>query len=384
MILPDLILTYCPMKRMKTIALALLALSFGCLTHLAGEELAKEAIWKKIEPFFRPPTEFTNDLGSYKSPLIFADGRPVKSKADWLDRRREILWQWHEIMGAWPPLIERPKIEYLARERRENFIQHRVRIEIGPDQIEEGYLLIPEGQGPFPAVVIPYYEPKSSIGLGVELRDFGFQLSKRGFVTLSIGSPGGSARDPVTGNSPCQPLSFLAYVAANCWNALATLPQVDEKRIGIVGHSYGGKWAMFASCFYTKFACAVWSDGGIVFDETRPNVNYWEPWYLGFDKDRKRAPGIITKENPRTGAYQTLIAAGHDLHELHALMAPRPFLVSGGSEDPPERWRALNHAVAINKFLSYTNRVALTHRQGHTPTPESNEQIYLFFEYFLK
>ncbi len=23
-------------------------------------------------------------------------------------------------------------------------------------------------------------------------------------------------------------------------------------------------------------------------------------------------------------------------------MAPRPFLVSGGAEDPPERWRALN------------------------------------------
>ena len=28
-------------------------------------------------------------------------------------------------------------------------------------------------------------------------------------------------------------------------------------------------------------------------------------------------------------------------------MAPRPFLVSGGSEDPPERWRAPNYAVAM-------------------------------------
>jgi hypothetical protein len=65
-------------------------------------------------------------------------------------------------------------------------------------------------------------------------------------------------------------------------------------------------------------------------------------------------------------------------------MAPRPFLVSGGAEDRPERWKALNHAVAVNKFLGYTNRVAMTSRQGHAPTAESNEQMCLFFELFLK
>ena len=65
-------------------------------------------------------------------------------------------------------------------------------------------------------------------------------------------------------------------------------------------------------------------------------------------------------------------------------MAPRPFLVSGGSEDPPERWKALNHAVAVNELLGYEDRVAMTNRKGHTPTDESNEQLYLFFERFLK
>ena len=41
--------------------------------------------------------------------------------------------------------------------------------------------------------------------------------------------------------------------------ALAQTPNVDPKRIGVVGHSYGGKWAMFASCLYDKFAAAAWS-----------------------------------------------------------------------------------------------------------------------------
>jgi hypothetical protein len=142
---------------------------------------------------------------------------------------------------------------------------------------------------------------------------------------------------------------------------------------------------MFASCLYDRFACAAWSDGGIVFDEKRSNVNYWERWYLGHDPANKREkPGIPSDKNPRTGPYKQMIDKGHDLHELHALMAPRPFLVSGGSEDQPERWKALNHAIAVNKLLGYENRVAMTNRKGHDPTPESNEQLYSFFEYFLK
>ena len=66
-----------------------------------------------------------------------------------------------------------------------------------------------------------------------------------------------------------------------------------------------------------------------------------------------------------------------------ALMAPRPFWVSGGSEDPPARWRALNHAVQVNAVLGYKDRVGMSNRPTHEPTPASNELIYLFFEHFL-
>lgn len=341
-------------------------------------------IWLLLLPFFSPPAEFQNDFGKYASPLVFADGSKVVSKEDWAKRRAEIIKTWTEYLGAWPALLAKPKLEFLSQTNRENFVQHRIKVEVAKDQMLEGYLLVPNGRGPFPAVLVPYYEPESSIGVGkVLLRDFGYQLAKRGFVTLSIGSPG-PAREPNTGEAQCQPLSYLGYIAANCRNALATLPQVDGKRIGVVGHSYGGKWAMFGSCLYEKFACAAWSDPGIVFDESRPNVNYWEPWYLGNEPGRKRKPGVPKPDNPRTGPYKELIAEGRDLHELHALMAPRPFMVSGGSEDPPERWRALNHSVAVNKLLGYTNRVAMSNRPKHDPTEGSNEQIYLFFEHFLK
>lgn len=352
---------------------------------LDGQEKTAQAIWPRLAPNFQPPRELAGDLGTYRSLLRFADGSEVKTPADWQKRRAEIRQTWHDFLGPWPPLVTKPKIEYLEKEKRDNFTQHRLRIQVAPDRFtEDAYLLVPDGAGPFPAVVVVYYESKTGIGLGKsKLRDFAYQLARRGFVALSVGSDPNTYY-PSKDNTQVQPLSFHAYVAANCWQLLANLPYVAGRRIGIVGHSYGGKWALFASCLFDNFACAVWCDPGIVFDERRPSVNYWEPWYLGHEKGTFRKRGVPKEDNPRTGPYKRLVAAGHDLHELHALMAPRPFLVSGGSEDPPQRWQALNHSIAINKLLGHDHRVAMTNRPTHAPTEESNEHIYLFFEYFLK
>lgn len=84
------------------------------------------------------------------------------------------------------------------------------------------------------------------------------------------------------------------------------------------------------------------------------------------------------------GLYPKLIKEGYDLHELHVLMAPRPFLVSGGYSDQVERWIPLNWSIAVNRLLGYKNRVAMTNRSHHAPNPQSNEIVYSFFIYFLK
>jgi len=342
--------------------------------------------WQAIAPSFTPPAGFAADLGHYKSPLIFNDGRPVQTPAQWQERRREILHAWHTLMGPWPPVLEKPALQVLETTRRENLTQKRVRLQIARQQTGEGYLLIPDGPGPFPAVFVPFYDPETSAGLtGKPFRDFAWQLARRGFVTLSIGSPGGDARRPVlTPGARCQPLSYLAHISANAWQALSQMPEVRPHRIGICGHSYGGKWAMFSACLWDKYDCGVWSDPGIVFDETRASINYQEPWYLGLDPALTRKPGLVTPGNPRTGAYRQLIAAGRDLVELQALMAPRPFLVSGGAEDPPKRWAALNHIRAVNRLLGHHDRVAMTNRPDHSPDAESNEHIYRFLEWWLK
>lgn len=342
--------------------------------------------WKKVEPFFSVPLEYKDQYGEFRSPLKFYDGRPVKNKKDWQKRRAEILTRWHEMMGSWPALITDQDIEIIDSTRRENFTQYLIMFYWRPNEKHKGYILVPEGADIKPAVITVYYEPETAIGLKGQNRDFAYQLAKRGFITFSIGV--GETNEilyyPTKENANIQPISMQAYVAANAWYVLSKFPGVDSTRIGIMGHSYGGKWAMFASCLFDKFACAAWGAPGIVLDETFGNCNYWDPWYLGYHPPPWRERGKPSDQNPGRGLYPKLMAEGYNLHELHALMAPRPFLVSGGAEDPISRWIPLNHTIAVNRLLGFENRVAMTNRKEHAPNPESNEQIYTFFDYFLK
>lgn len=350
----------------------------------------KEIIWKKIAPYFVLPDSFKNKGNDLRPLTSFYSGKKVKSIHDWKARKKEIKSQWNAMMGEWPPLLKDQQLIFIDTTEKEHYIQYGVSFYWTPDEETIGYLLVPKNKGKKPAVITVFYEPETAIGEGKSHRDFALQLAERGFITLSIGTKEASRKQefslyyPSTNDAAVQPLSMLAYAAANAWYALAKFPEVIPEKIGIMGHSFGGKWAMFASCLFDKFACAVWSDPGILFQQDRESINYWEPWYLGYHPKPWRKRGLITVGNPARGLYPKLIKEGYNLHELHALMAPRPFLVSGGAEDPPTRWVPLSKTIEINEFLGYKNRVAMTNRLKHEPNDESNELAYLFFEYFLK
>lgn len=349
--------------------------------------LVAQDVPDKLKDFATPPESFQLKDSSYTSPLLFQDGTRVSDREGWAKRRKEIRDNWMQLMGPWPPLLSEGSLELGEVRVKDGYLEQRIHLDIAPNQRAAGWLLLPEGDGPFPSVLVVFYDPETSIGLKADKpgRDFGRLLVREGIATLNIGTPGGNAWKPDIGTASCQPLSFHAYIAANAWRAMAKHPKLDPERIGVTGHSYGGKWAMFAAALWDRFAAVAVSDPGIMFDETRPNVNYWEPWYLGLDPNLRRLKaGVPTPENPRTGAYRTMIEHGMDLHEIHALIAPRPFLVSGGSEDKVERWDALQHLVQINQTLGETDRVFMTLRDGHGPTRESNAQLTTFFKHFLK
>jgi hypothetical protein len=371
--------------------LLLLALPIAGAPAVQGP--TSQEAWRKIARFFTPPPELKDDLGAFRPVLRFEDGRPVRSAAEWQERRAELLRKWHEVLGRWPPLLEKPRGQEQWRDTTEGFVRRRIELEVAPGRKTSAYLLTPPGAGPFPAVLDVFYYPEDGAGIKSDRRrqnDFGYQLVQRGVAALCLGQnptapgPGADLYYPEWDRAALQPLSYLAYVASNAHTWLSQRPEIDPRRIGVVGHSYGGKWALFAGALSDRFAAVCVSDPGIVFDEKRPNVNYWEPWYLGYEPGTVFRPrGVLTAEHPRTGAYKTIVEKGYDLHELLALIAPRPLFVAGGSEDTPERWKALNHSVAVNRLLGRDERVGMSNRPAHVITPEANEQICLFFEHFL-
>jgi pimeloyl-ACP methyl ester carboxylesterase len=143
---------------------------------------------------------------------------------------------------------------------------------------------------------------------------------------------------------------------------IQTLPDADASRIGIMGHSLGGKMALYAAAFEPRIRATVSSELGVGFKFS----NYEDYWYLG--EKLAKAP------------------AGMDQHELIGLIAPRPFLLIGGDEyDKKESWYYINAARAAYELSGSGKNVGyFNHHTGHTPTPEAVSVAFDWLDHFLK
>ena len=142
---------------------------------------------------------------------------------------------------------------------------------------------------------------------------------------------------------------------------LYTLPEVDRDNIGIIGHSLGGKMAMYAAAFEPRITVAVGSDHGIGLEFS----NYEDYWYLD---------DTIHQRDPAT-----------DHHELLGLIAPRPFMLIGGeATDKDESWYFINDAKKVYSLYRQPDNIGFfNHRTGHSPTPEAVSLSLRWLERFL-
>ncbi len=123
-----------------------------------------------------------------------------------------------------------------------------------------GNLTIPDGKGPFPAVIVlagsgPFdrngdVDPRtvaaekqvgqSVLALSSTYRDIAYALAQEGFVTLRYDKRGVGNSTGEGGDFPEPSLRDLKAAVA----FLKDNPSVDPKRIALVGHSIGGLWAL--------------------------------------------------------------------------------------------------------------------------------------------
>ncbi len=144
-------------------------------------------------------------------------------------------------------------------------------------------------------------------------------------------------------------------------DCLLTVPEIDGKRIAVVGHSRNGKTALVAGAFDERIALVIPSQagcGGSAPDrvapelsapqangrptvETIPVINKSFPhWFSGTFKEFNDAPARLP----------------FDQHALIALCAPRPVLLSNATEDkwanPPGQFEMLRAADPVYRLVA--------------------------------
>jgi hypothetical protein len=175
-----------------------------------------------------------------------------------------------EIAGTWTqgmplPLVLK-KVEKLTRPSRPQepkppfpYRSEHVSITNAPAQVVlDGTLTLPEGAGPFPAVVL-------ISGSGPQNRDeeiFGHKpflviadhLSRGGIAVLRYDDRGVGKS---TGSPASATSEALAGDAWAAWQALGTRADIDRTRIGLLGHSEGGLIAPMLAAAHPEIAFIV-------------------------------------------------------------------------------------------------------------------------------
>ncbi|HSP91086.1 MAG TPA: alpha/beta fold hydrolase, partial [Vicinamibacterales bacterium] len=186
-----------------------------------------------------------------------------------------------ELAGTWTQGVALPlvlkKVEKIARPARPQepkppfpYRSEHVAIANAAGQaVLDGTLTLPEGKGPFPAVVL-------ITGSGAQNRDeeiFGHKpflvladhLTRHGLAVLRYDDRGVGKS---TGDFASATSEDFAGDAWAAWQALGARPDIDPKRVGLVGHSEGGVIAPMLAAAHPEVAFVVMLAGtGVTGDQ---------------------------------------------------------------------------------------------------------------------
>ncbi|WP_202921620.1 dienelactone hydrolase family protein [Anatilimnocola aggregata] len=338
----------------------------------------KEVSW--LAETQQRPEKLPADAKSFPSLLVDKAGQPIRTVAAWQERRKELLAQWQEFLGAMPAKRDPskpPQVKVLEADTVGNVTRQRVEYEVEPGLVTEAYICRPtELTGTTSGVVCFHSTVEHSIrqpaGLGKDVQKaFGLKFAQQGRIVFSPRCFAWPANDKMAVQEETRKylarvpkslgMAKMLYDSLVAVDILAKLPGVDPERLGAVGHSLGAKEVLYLAAFDERIKVTVSSEGGVGLKFSNWNA----PWYLGTAIDEPGFP--------------------HDHHELLACVAPRPFLLVGGeSADGDRGWPYIAAALPAYHLSDPTARLGqFNHRQGHAVPPIAEERIEEWFRTYL-
>ncbi|HEX3871178.1 MAG TPA: alpha/beta fold hydrolase, partial [Pirellulales bacterium] len=269
--------------------------------------------------------------------LVYRDdagkSHPVTTPADWGLRRSRILTDMQSVMGPVPdPSVRVPlDVEWGEEIDCGKYVRRKLTFASEPNLRVPAWLLVPKKlKGPAPAMLCLHPTNKlgkdQTVGLDdSKSRHYAVELADRGYVCLVPDYPS-------FGDYPYDFASTRTRSAAKSgtmkaiWDnmraidLLETLPEVDNTKIGAIGHSLGGHNALFTAALDLRIRAVVSSCGFTAF------AKYKGGDLKGWSQDRYMPRVASAYHNdPEEMPF--------DFHEVVAALAPRPFFASAPAND---------------------------------------------------
>jgi dienelactone hydrolase len=323
--------------------------------------------------------------------LASLDPANLPALSDWPTRRPEIERTWRSYLGPLPesaPVTWRSGDEAVADGVRRQRIRYQ-----SPDDEVSAYLLTPDPAPTAPAPAVLALHQTVTIGKdevvglgGSPDLAYGLELAQRGYVVLA---PDTITRGERIADGEKPDLTDGFYRRNPTWTAvgrmlvdhrqgvdlLASLPIVDARRIGAIGHSLGGYNAYFLAGLDERIAAAVVSCGfGMFAADPRPDRWCRDDFFNHIPRLRHDLDaGLVPWE----------------WHEILALAAPRPLMVWWTTED-----RIFPNAEAVEAGVEEVARLysTLSHGDdflavrgecGHSFPDHARRRAYKFLDQHL-
>lgn len=297
----------------------------------------------------------------------------------------EIKNKWLDAIGT--PSYEIPKTA-MRLIKRYDFDEYSVELytqSVGPDYEQRVVMAIPKNcAGACPAVAVPFYFAESMLGYNPEnMEEYSeysaypmmADLAKRGYITICADAyyitytqdhdkDGGfplweKAGIALRKDHPnWSGVGKLISDTQRMLDALCADSRVDSNRIGIAGHSLGGKMAFYTGCLDDRVKVILASDFGICWEQT----NWDDIWYWG-------------------DYVNVLKEKGMDHAQLLSVCAPKPFCLIAGEFDNDDSWQLMKKASGYSEDDGRLK--IINHATGHTPPRYALEEGYDFIERWI-
>ena len=293
--------------------------------------------------------------------------------------------KWLDALGT--PSYEIPKepLKFVKRYEYEDFDLEVYLQRNDPKTTQRVMMAFPKNITSLcPAVAVPFYYPEAMLGFDPEtgkiIEEYSklsimTDLVKRGYITASA-----DAYHLTYVENKDQKIGFDLWSEAGTklrednpfWSGMGKLVsdttllidalcsdyRTDSSRIGIAGHSLGGKMAFYTGCLDDRVKAIAVNDFGIGWDQT----NWNDVWYW-YDKVNE------FKEK------------GTDHSELLGVAFPKAFCLIAGQYDNEASYDIMCNAPGYgvnDERLKFIN-----HAAGHMPPEWALEEAYDFLDKWL-